>query len=80
MKAYNIIEKYFSDEDEEGGEQAGFAGPTVGQDGTFGFGTQPQQQTNFQLRQRQRLHGHVDVAEMTTQSSSRQGDHALELA
>lgn len=45
MKAYNIIEKYFSDEDEEGGEQLA-VGPTVAQDGTFGFGTQPQQ-TNF---------------------------------
>jgi importin subunit alpha-1 len=46
MKAYQIIEKYFSDDEEEGQDLA--IGPTVGQDGTFGFGTQ-QQQGNFQF-------------------------------
>ena len=39
MKAYNMIEKYFSDEDETGeGEEAQAAGTN----GTFGFGTQGQ--------------------------------------
>ncbi|KAE9980588.1 hypothetical protein BLS_004133 [Venturia inaequalis] len=46
MKAYNIIEKYFSDEDEEAGQEIGALGPQVGQDGTFGFGQQAAQQ-NF---------------------------------
>ena len=46
MKAYNIIEKYFSDEDEDAGQEIGALGPQVGQDGTFGFGQQQQQQ-NF---------------------------------
>src|SRR6202000_2342821 len=46
MKAYNIIEKYFSDEEEEGAQDIGL-GPAVGQDGTFGFGPQQQQQQNF---------------------------------
>jgi importin subunit alpha-6/7 len=35
MKAYNIIEKYFSDEDENTGEANA---PTQGPNGTFGFG------------------------------------------
>jgi importin subunit alpha-1 len=47
MKAYNIIEKYFSDDEEETGQETGVAGPTVGQDGTFGFGAPQQQQQNF---------------------------------
>ena len=49
MKAYNIIEKYFSDEDEDAAQDIGAIGPAVGQDGTFGFGgpTQPQQNFNF---------------------------------
>lgn len=49
MKAYNIIEKYFSDEDEEGAGEIGQLGPAVGQDGTFGFGAAGQegQQANF---------------------------------
>ena len=42
MKAYNIIEKYFSDE-EDAGEIENVA-PQQGQGGTFGFGGQPQQQ------------------------------------
>jgi len=38
MKAYNMIEKYFSDEDDaEAIEEA-----PVGTNGTFGFGAQPQ--------------------------------------
>lgn len=45
MKAYNIIEKYFQDEDDEaGGEIQGLA-PAAQQDGgtgTFAFGAQPQ--------------------------------------
>ncbi|EON70030.1 hypothetical protein W97_09298 [Coniosporium apollinis CBS 100218] len=45
MKAYNIIEKYFSDEDEAGGDMNELA-PQQGQDGHFGFGAQQQQQ-NF---------------------------------
>ncbi|KAK8209864.1 armadillo-type protein [Phyllosticta capitalensis] len=44
MKAYNIIEKYFSDE-EDAGDMNELA-PQQGQDGTFGFGAQAQQQ-NF---------------------------------
>ena len=47
MKAYNIIEKYFSDED-EGAENMGELAPQQGQDGTFGFGAQQGQQ-NFQF-------------------------------
>ena len=43
MKAYNIIEKYFSDEEEAAGDINDLA-PQQGQDGTFGFGAQPQQQ------------------------------------
>lgn len=42
MKAYNIIEKYFSDEDEEAAEIQGLA-PAQDQAGTFSFGAQPQQ-------------------------------------
>jgi len=46
MKAYNIIEKYFSDE--EGDAEVGDLAPQQGQDGQFGFGTQQQQQqSNF---------------------------------
>ena len=45
MKAYSIIAKYFSDEEEGAGEVNEVA-PQQGQDGTFGFGTQQQQQ-NF---------------------------------
>lgn len=43
MKAYNIIEKYFSDEEGDAEDMAG-AGPQVNQDGHFGFGQQQQQQ------------------------------------
>ena len=43
MKAYNIIEKYFSDEEEAGGDLDELA-PQQGEGGTFGFGTQQQQQ------------------------------------
>lgn len=46
MKAYTIIEKYFSDDDEGAGEMNDLA-PQAGQDGTFGFGAQQQQQQNF---------------------------------
>ena len=46
MKAYTIIEKYFSDDDEGAGEMNDLA-PQPGQDGTFGFGAQQQQQQNF---------------------------------
>jgi hypothetical protein len=48
MKAYNIIEKYFSDEDGEAENMEG-TGPQVTQDGHFGFGQpqQQQQQQNF---------------------------------
>lgn len=42
MKAYNIIEKYFSDEDEAGGD-IDSAAPQQGEGGTFGFGAQQQQ-------------------------------------
>ena len=44
MKSYQIIEKYFSDEDAEA-EVTDLA-PQQGQDGQFGFGAQQQQQ-NF---------------------------------
>lgn len=44
MKAYNIIEKYFSDEEGEGDMNE--LAPQAGQDGQFGFGAQQQQQ-NF---------------------------------
>ncbi|KAI9671493.1 MAG: Importin alpha subunit (Karyopherin alpha subunit) (Serine-rich RNA polymerase I suppressor protein) [Caeruleum heppii] len=47
MKAYNIIEKYFSDEDEAGGDISELAPQAQGEGGTFGFGTQGQQQGNF---------------------------------
>jgi importin subunit alpha-1 len=48
MKAYNIIEKYFSDEEGDA-ENMGEAGPQVNQEGHFGFGTAnpQQQQQNF---------------------------------
>jgi importin subunit alpha-6/7 len=47
MKAYTIIEKYFSDEDEEGAQDLG-VGSNVNQDGTFGFGAAQQGgQNNF---------------------------------
>jgi hypothetical protein len=47
MKAYNIIEKYFSDEAEDA-ENMGETGPQINQDGHFGFGApQQQQQQNF---------------------------------
>ena len=49
MKAYNIIEKYFSDEEGEA-ENMGEAGPQGNQEGHFGFGAagqQPQQNFNF---------------------------------
>jgi importin subunit alpha-1 len=48
MKAYNIIEKYFSDEEGEA-ENMGEAGPQVNQEGHFGFGAgnTQQQQQNF---------------------------------
>jgi len=44
MKAYTIIEKYFSDE--EGDADVNDLAPQQGQDGQFGFGAQQQQQ-NF---------------------------------
>ena len=44
MKAFNIIEKYFSDE--EGDAEVNELAPQQGQDGQFGFGAQQQQQ-NF---------------------------------
>jgi importin subunit alpha-1 len=44
MKAYTIIEKYFSDDDGEG--EVNEMAPQQGQDGQFGFGAQQQQQ-NF---------------------------------
>ncbi|KAF2239048.1 importin alpha subunit [Viridothelium virens] len=47
MKAYNIIEKYFSDEEGEGNDINELA-PQQGQDGTFGFGAQ-QQNPQFQF-------------------------------
>jgi hypothetical protein len=43
MKAYNIIEKYFSDEDAEA-ENMGETNPQINQDGHFGFGAPQQQQ------------------------------------
>jgi hypothetical protein len=46
MKAYNIIEKYFSDEDDETGAEIQGLAPQPQQDGqagTFSFGAQPQQ-------------------------------------
>ena len=42
MKAYNIIEKYFSDEEEQGPEDPN-AAAQQGQGGTFGFSAQQQQ-------------------------------------
>ena len=45
MKAYNIIEKYFSDEEGDA-ENMAETNPQINQDGHFGFGAQ-QQQTNF---------------------------------
>jgi len=45
MKAYNIIEKYFSDDEDNAGDMAELA-PQQAQDGHFGFGAQQQQQ-NF---------------------------------
>lgn len=53
MKAYNIIEKYFSDEDEVGGEIENVAPP--GQGNTFGFGGQ-------QTEQHQQPHGGFNFA------------------
>ncbi|KAI9828793.1 MAG: Importin alpha subunit (Karyopherin alpha subunit) (Serine-rich RNA polymerase I suppressor protein) [Thelocarpon impressellum] len=47
MKAYNIIEKYFSDEEEAGGDISEVAPAAPGEGGTFGFGTQGQQPGNF---------------------------------
>ncbi|KAI9890759.1 MAG: Importin alpha subunit (Karyopherin alpha subunit) (Serine-rich RNA polymerase I suppressor protein) [Vezdaea aestivalis] len=47
MKAYNIIEKYFSDEDEAAGEINDVAPQTQGEGSTFGFGAQGQQQGQF---------------------------------
>ena len=48
MKAYNIIEKYFSDEDDGAGGDVDDLAPTAqGEGGTFGFGTQGQQAGNF---------------------------------
>jgi len=44
MKAYTIIEKYFSDDDGEA--EVNEMAPAQGQDGQFGFGAQQQQQ-NF---------------------------------
>lgn len=44
MKAYNIIEKYFSDDEAEG--DMNDLAPQAGQDGQYGFGAQQQQQ-NF---------------------------------
>jgi importin subunit alpha-6/7 len=46
MKAYAIIEKYFSDEDDENNENLAVGAPAVATDGTFGFG-QGQQQSGF---------------------------------
>ncbi|KAF2742032.1 ARM repeat-containing protein [Sporormia fimetaria CBS 119925] len=43
MKAYGIIEKYFSDDEGEA-ENMGETGPQINQDGHFGFGAQQQQQ------------------------------------
>ncbi|MCJ1229723.1 Importin alpha subunit (Karyopherin alpha subunit) (Serine-rich RNA polymerase I suppressor protein) [Toensbergia leucococca] len=49
MKAYNMIEKYFSDEEEAGGDMSNGAAQQ-GEGGSFGFGgqrQQPQQQGGF---------------------------------
>jgi hypothetical protein len=46
MKAYNIIEKYFSDEEGDA-ENMAETNPQVNQDGHFGFGATQQQQQNF---------------------------------
>ncbi|KAK5001772.1 hypothetical protein LTR28_012247, partial [Elasticomyces elasticus] len=46
MKAYNIIEKYFSDEEGEGGDISEVA-PQQGENGQFGFGAQTQQNFSF---------------------------------
>ncbi|KAI9884704.1 MAG: Importin alpha subunit (Karyopherin alpha subunit) (Serine-rich RNA polymerase I suppressor protein) [Watsoniomyces obsoletus] len=43
MKAYNIIEKYFSDEDEAGGEVTELAPQAQGENNTYGFGTNVEQ-------------------------------------
>lgn len=43
MKAYNIIEKYFSDDEDENAAVDETAPPQQGQVGTFGFGAEPQQ-------------------------------------
>lgn len=45
MKAFNIIEKYFSDDDEAG--EVDELAPQEGEGGTFGFGAQQPQQGNF---------------------------------
>lgn len=45
MKAYNIIEKYFSDEEEAG--DINELAPQQGEGGSFGFGAQQQGQGNF---------------------------------
>ncbi|KAF8535088.1 armadillo-type protein [Trichophaea hybrida] len=47
MKAYNIIEKYFSDEDEEGAEIQGLAPAQEQAGGTFSFGAQTQGAFSF---------------------------------
>ncbi|MCJ1465748.1 Importin alpha subunit (Karyopherin alpha subunit) (Serine-rich RNA polymerase I suppressor protein) [Pseudocyphellaria aurata] len=47
MKAFNIIGKYFSDE-EEAGVDMNTVTPQQGQGGNFGFGTQQQQQQQHQ--------------------------------
>lgn len=47
MKAYNIIEKYFSDEDDAAGDINELAPQTQGEGGTFGFGAQTQTQGQF---------------------------------
>jgi importin subunit alpha-1 len=44
MKAYTIIEKYFSDDDNEA--EVNEMAPAQGEDGHFGLGAQQQQQ-NF---------------------------------
>jgi importin subunit alpha-1 len=50
MKAYNIIEKYFSDEEGDA-ENMAETGPAINQDGHFGFGApQQQQQQNFNFQ------------------------------
>ena len=52
MKAYTIIEKYFSDDEEAAGEAEGPTA-TTGQGGTFGFGNQPQGGQQQQQQQQQ---------------------------